>query len=188
MGNLRAIFFFIILLLVPLSLSGSEKLSFQYGESSLKADTLYVPVSLTGDFSFDTIDAVRNGITVKLFVTYQISNSARFLGRSRTTFSETIESFDLFFDVWENTYVLRDNRRRNKLTAHTTGEILEQISAVIAPLAFNLSSLEPSDTFYVRARIKIQTIKLFPPLGFFLLFFDPWNFESEWVQTDVTVR
>jgi len=37
----------------------------------------------------------------------------------------------------------------------------------------------------VKGRIKIQTIKLYPPFGIFLYFFDPWNYDSGWIGSDV---
>jgi hypothetical protein len=87
--------------------------------------------------------------------------------------------------VWENTYVLKDNSRRNTRVASNAGEIVQSINAVLSPQVINLADIEWKDRMYLRARIKIQTIRLFPPFGIFLLFFDPWNFESGWAQMEV---
>jgi hypothetical protein len=62
------------------------------------------------------------------------------------------------------------------------------MNAAINPLTMNLAGLEHAGQVYVRAKIKIQTIRLFPPFGIFLIFFDPWNFESVWSQTEVTLQ
>jgi len=186
MKKVPTIFFFSILVLSATSHSTrAEQLSLQFGGCEIEGENLSAYLSLTGDVSHDTIDAVRNGITAKFFITIQLSTSSRFLGRSRTSFMETVESFNISYDVWENSYVLMDNSRKTSYTAGNAGEIVKTINTAVSPQAFDISVIDVRDRLYVRAKIKIQTIRLFPPFGIFLLFFDPWNFESDWVQVEV---
>jgi hypothetical protein len=186
MKKVPTIFFFIILVLSILPFSArAEQLSLRFGSSEIHGEKLSTNLSLIGDVSYDTIDAVRNGITAKFFITIQLSTSPRFLGRSRTSFMETVESFNISYDVWESSYVLKDNSRKTSYAAGNAGEIVKTINAAVSPKDFNISAIDMNDRLYVRAKIKIQTIRLFPPFGIFLLFFDPWNFESDWVQVEV---
>jgi hypothetical protein len=90
--------------------------------------------------------------------------------------------------VWENAFVLEDNRRKNYHTVRGYGNIIRTMNAAINPLVMDITGFEPVEQVYLRAKIKIQTIRLFPPFGIFLLFFDPWNFESRWIQTEVNVQ
>ncbi|KPJ83883.1 MAG: hypothetical protein AMS17_16930, partial [Spirochaetes bacterium DG_61] len=166
----------------------AEELSIQFENHTIEQGKLTTSLSITGDISYDTIDAIRNGITAKFFVTFQLSSSARFIGRSRTTFVETIESFNISYDVWENSYILHDNRQKNTLVARNSGDILYRINDATSPLVTDVTAMDWNDRLYMRAKIKIQTIRLFPPFGIFLLFFDPWNFESSWIQTEVNAQ
>lgn len=189
MTKLRASFIFIIALSVlPFSLSRADGLFIQFSDHSRTGERIEFSFAIVGGISYDTIDAIRNGITAKFFITFQLSNSARFIGRSKSTFREQSESFNIFYDVWENSFVLEDNMRKNHHIAHSYGDILGIMNTAINPLTMNLAGFEHTGQVYIRAKIKIQTIRLFPPFGIFLLFFDPWNFESGWTQTEVTLQ
>jgi hypothetical protein len=186
MKKVSTIFFFILASLIgAVTLARAEQLSIQFDDYEVQRQRLSTNLVLTGDISYDTIDAIRNGITARFFITIQLSTSSSFLGRSRSTFMETVKSFNISYDVWENTYVLKDNSRRNTRVASNAGEIVQSINAVLSPQVINLADIEWKGRMYLRARIKIQTIRLFPPFGIFLLFFDPWNFESGWAQMEV---
>jgi len=186
MKKLGAFFFFIIILtLVPCTLSWSDELNVQFSDSSSSGERLQASVHISGDISYDIVNAIRNGITAKLFITFQLSNSTRFIGRSRTTFREKTESFNIYYDVWENGFVLEDNSRNSLRVVHRYSDIIDTMNEAINPFSINLAGLEHEGQVYLRARIKIQTIRLFPPFGIFLIFFDPWNFESVWSQTEV---
>ena len=101
MTKLRAFFFFIIIFSVlPFSLSWADELSIQFSDHSRTGERLESSFDIVGDISYDTVDAIRNGITAKFFITFQLSNSARFSGRSKSTFREQSESFNIFYDVW----------------------------------------------------------------------------------------
>jgi hypothetical protein len=188
MEKVRIFFFFIIVILAfPFSNAWAEELTVQFIDHSYERDSIETAFSIVGDISNDTIDAIRNGITAKFFITFQISNSSRFIGRSRTTFRERSESFNISYDVWENTFILEDNRRMNYHTVRGYGNIIRTMNTALNPLTMDITGFEPAEQIYLRAKIKIQTIRLFPPFGIFLLFFDPWNFESDWIQTEVRV-
>jgi hypothetical protein len=189
MKKVTVIFFFILIDLIgATTFAWAEQLSIRFDDYEVQEQRLSTNLVLTGDISYDTIDAIRNGITAKFYITLQLSTSSRFLARSRSTFLETVESFNISYDVWENTYLLRDNGRRNTHVAGNSGEIVQSINAVISPQVMNLGAIDWKDRLYLRARIKIQTIRLFPPFGIFLLFFDPWNFESGWEQMEVVEK
>jgi hypothetical protein len=186
MKKISTLFFFIAALsLLAAPHLWAEDLSLQLNGHTLKGADLSAALELTGDVSYDTIDAIRNGITAKFFITFQISSSSRFMGRSKTTFTEKVEAFNISYDVWENTYVLRDTKRKNARIAHNSGDIVKEINDAINPLAVNVGAFDRVDRLYLRGKIKIQTIRLFPPFGIFLLFFDPWNFESDWIPIDL---
>jgi hypothetical protein len=143
---------------------------------------------IVGDMSYDTVDAIRNGITAKLFVTIQLSKSAGFLGIGKSTFVERAETFDISYDVWDNSFIIEDKKRKASYNAVSDKEIVHMINSVIIPLTMDISPIRGAERLYLRAKIKIQTIKLFPPFGIFLLFFDPWNYESEWERVEVVIQ
>ena len=189
MKKLGAVCFFIcILIILPCSLSWADELSLQFSGYSSSGKRLKSSVTIRGDISYDIVDAIRNGITAKFFITLQLSTSARFIDRSRTTFREKSESFNIYYDVWENGFILEDNVRDSHHIVHRYSDIIDTMNTVINPLDMNLAGIEHSGQVYVRARIKIQTLRLFPPFGIFLIFFDPWNFESDWSQMEVTLQ
>jgi hypothetical protein len=186
MKELKALFFFITALALMIAPQiRAEELSIRFNGHTVTAGELSTALELTGDVSYDTIDAIRNGITAKFFITFQLSSSSRFMGRSKTTFLERVETFNISYDVWENTYILKDTKRRNAHVAHNAGDIVQKINGAIDPLVMEVGNFDRIDRLYLRGKIKIQTIRLFPPFGIFLLFFDPWNFESDWIATNV---
>jgi hypothetical protein len=56
---------------------------------------------------------------------------------------------------------------------------------VVNPVTMSVTSIKADEKLVVRVKIKVQTIKLYPPFGIFLFFFDPWNYESSWLYSDV---
>jgi hypothetical protein len=189
MKNARAFFFFIsiILLFTPLS-TWAEELTLQFMEHEVLVPEIKTSLSVSGNISYDTVDAIRNGISAKFLITFQISRSPRFIGKSRTTYAEKTETFNISYDVWENKFVILDNKRRDSYFAPNPWGIVETINLAINPLSMDISRMDTANQLYMRAKIRIQTIRLFPPFGIFLLFFDPWNYDSGWIFTEVTVR
>jgi hypothetical protein len=189
MKKVRPFFFLIaaIVLSAPLC-ARAEELTLKFREHDVLPQEIRTFLSVSGDISYDTVDAIRNGITAKIFITFEISSSARFIGKSGTNYHEKTETFNISYDVWENKFVILDNKRRDSYLVPSPWGIVETINTVINPLSMDISRIEPADHLYMRAKIRIQTIRLFPPFGIFLLFFDPWNFDSGWVFTEVAVR
>jgi len=188
MKKVSTLFFFTVaLLIVAVNSVSAEQLTIHFSQQSLRNRQIITYVRLKGNISYDTVDAIRNGITAKFFITFQLSNSQGFMGVGRKTISEKVETFTVSYDVWENYFIIQDKNRGNSHSALSSSEIISKINKIINPLSFDASSLRKNEPLFLRAKIKIQTIKLFPPFGIFLLFFDPWNYESNWINSDVFV-
>ena len=138
----------------------------------------------SGDISYDTIDAVRNGITARLVLVFQLVESGRVFGSVKDVVRERVESFNLIYDVWENSFRIIDKNRDVEYRAGSATEVLSHIHEAMNPVQLSASSVG-DEKLVVRAKIKIQTIKLYPPFGIFLFFFDPWNYETSWIYSDV---
>jgi hypothetical protein len=180
-------FFIFFIFLVSPTLS-ADPLSVQFNNHTFEKKQMKTSYIIVGDMSYDTVDAIRNGITAKLFVTIQLSKSAGFLGIGKSTFVERAETFDISFDVWDNSFIIEDKKRKNSSHAASAYEIVSTINSNIIPLTMDISPIRGAERLYLRAKIKIKTIKLFPPFGIFLLFFDPWNYESDWEKVEVVIQ
>jgi len=183
---MKKVFFFGLLLCIlsPTAVL-SDSLAVKFDTSEFLDGNLVTHVSLTGSFSYDTLDAIRNGITAKLFITFQLARASSFIGMGRKVFKQRLETFTISFDVWNNSFILEDKQRKGQYNAETPLEVITYVNELINPLTFEISSIEDTEQLLIRARIKIQSIKLFPPFGIFLVFLDPWNYESDWIQSDV---
>ena len=142
-------------------------------------------VIVIGDISYDTIDAIRNGITANLQVTFQILKVRGIFESGKEVVGQRTKTYTISYDVWENRFVLTDKTRKRDHLADTPHALVHELGRVVNPLVAPLPSPGKGNRYMVRARIKIQTIKLFPPFGLFLYFFDPWNYDSEWVYSEV---
>ncbi len=186
MKKVRIFFFFTALyVLASTSYLVAEDLTIQFSGHTVDRDTLHAYFSLKGAISYDTIDAIRNGITAKFFITFQLSRSGGLLGIGRSTYIEKVETFNISYDVWENLFIIEDRNRKGRHQALSSSDIINKINSIISPLSLSLTSTRNAEPLYLRAKVKMQTIKLFPPFGIFLIFFDPWNYESRWVYTDI---
>jgi hypothetical protein len=179
---------FILFNFVVLPSLSADPLSVHFNNHTFENKRIKTSYFIVGDISYDTVDAIRNGITAKLFVTIQLSKSAGFLGIGKSTFVERAETFDISFDVWDNSFIIEDKKRKNSYHAVNDYEIISTINSTILPLTMDISPIRGAERLYLRAKIKIQTIKLFPPFGIFLLFFDPWNYESDWESVEVVIQ
>ncbi len=189
MKKVGILFFFnVIFIYFVISSLFADPLSVQFNNHTIENKKIKTSYIIVGDISYDTVDAIKNGISAKLFVTIQLSKSAGFLGIGKSTFVERAESFDISFDVWDNRFIIEDKKRRNSFQAANAYEIVSAINSNIIPLTMDISPIRGAERLYLRAKIKIQTIKLFPPFGIFLLFFDPWNYESDWERVEVVIQ
>ena len=139
----------------------------------------------SGDISYDTVDAVRNGITARLIFIFQLVESGGVFGTVKDVLRERVESFNLTYDIWENSFKITDRNRDVEYMASSASEVLFRIHEVINPVKMRAPAVHDDEKLVVRAKIRIQTIKLYPPFGIFLFFFDPWNYETSWIYSDV---
>jgi hypothetical protein len=162
----------------------AEELSLTFIKHSFFEDDLLTECSINGSISPDTTDAIRNGITATFDITFQLLYESRAGGKRLRDVRLREESFSIEYDVWENKYIVKDISRENDYLVGSTASVVFQINKIINPISFRIRNPHMEDKFTLRAKIKIKTIKLFPPFGIFLLFFDPWNYESRWISTD----
>jgi len=161
-----------------------EDLTVAFSGYSMQEDNLHASLKLKGKISDDNIDAIQNGITAQLYITLQLARSSPLLGIGKSISEETTETFNISYDVWENSYVIEDRKRKNVHKVKFPSQIVQTVNDIINPLVFDIGDWNTYN-LSLRAKIKIKTIKLFPPFGIFLLFFDPWNYESEWIETEI---
>ncbi|UCB47215.1 MAG: DUF4390 domain-containing protein [Spirochaetota bacterium] len=181
-----------LLLIIGILMSGmfipgivyAENLTIQFTRNTHNNGQYRAYFTLKGDISYDTIDAIRNGITAKLLITFQLTRSEGFLGLTQNVLREKIREFNISYDVWENTFIIEEEGPKKVYQVERTSDIVRKIYEMINPVLIDVSSLKKDDEISLRARINIQTIKLYPPFGIFLYFFDPWNYDSDWIYSN----
>jgi hypothetical protein len=167
------------------SLVRGEDLSVDFGSTPYTEGRIDAYFYFAGNISYDTMDAIRNGITARLILTFQLAESGGVFGSVKDILRERVESFNINYDVWENSYKISDRNRNEEYFVPNASDVLLRIHEIINPIALRANAVRNGDKLVVRAKIKIQTIKLFPPFGIFLFFFDPWNYESSWLYSEV---
>jgi hypothetical protein len=173
-------------ILLVLFITGSvcaENLTMQFHSNNLRDGYVHTYFSLSGSISYDTIDAIKNGITAKLRITFQLTRSDGFLGLAQNILREKVESLTISYDVWENSYVIEKEEPKSVYNIEKAANIVQKVNEIISPIVIDVASLDTNEEFLLRAKISIQTIKLYPPFGIFLYFFDPWNYESNWIYS-----
>jgi hypothetical protein len=181
------IFFHLFLLLFFFISVGlwADQLSVDFNTHVSRGRRLESNLSIVGDISYDTIDAIRNGITAKFNLTVQLHEGGGIFGGTKKLIDQRSKVFTISFDVWENRFIVNDRRRREDHYVNISSQLLAKINEVMNPFVLSLPEEYKRKELRMRAKIKIQTIKLYPPFGIFLLFFDPWNYESEWIDSDI---
>ena len=179
--------YFIFIVLVALPPGGgvcAENLTVQFQDSIVDQGSCYAVFSLNGYITYDTVDAIKNGITAKLKVTFQLIRSEGLRGLGQNILKEKVESLNISYDVWENSFVIEHEAPKSVRYVQKEGNIISMVNEIISPVAIDVSSLGANEEVALRAKIYIETIKLYPPFGIFLYFFDPWNYESDWIYSD----
>ena len=161
----------------------ANKLTVVFNENMYKNKLFQSDFSIAGDISYDTIEAIQNGITANMFVTFQLLRSKSIIARGRNLKGEIVYSFTISYDVWGNSFIIIYNE--TTYYVDKSSDIIGEIEQMISPLSMKVNPEHEKEKFILRAKIKVETIKLYPPLGIFLIFIDPWNYESGWINTDV---
>ena len=175
----------IILITVIPAILQAEELSILFQNTVSQGGQIDAYFAFTGNISYNTIDAIRNGITARMVLTFQLAKSGGVFGSVKDVIRERIETFNLTYDVWENSFKVLDKNRDAEYFALSSSDVLSTIQDVVNPVTMSVASIKAEEKLIVRVKIKIQTIKLYPPFGIFLFFFDPWNYESSWLYSDV---
>jgi hypothetical protein len=170
-------------LLCTVSAARADQLGIRYHSLDQSNERVEVRCTLNGQLSFDTVDAIRNGVSAKISLSFQLAEAPGLIGMGKQIISERHENYNISYDVWENTFVIEDRRRRTTIEASSPRDIPGKISQLLVPVSLRAASIESDHRLVVRGKVKVTTIKLVPPLGLFLVFFNPWNFESDWIQS-----
>jgi len=181
------LFFTALLILFITGSIQAEQLTVQFNKNNYHDDQLNSYFSFMGNISYDTIDAIRNGITARVILTFQLLKSGSVFRSRKRIVREKTEIFTISYDVWENSFIISYIDKKNEFRVTRPSDILIKINEVINPLSLSVPSINKKQKLFLRVKIKIQTIKLYPPFGIFLFFFDPWNYESKWVNTKVFI-
>ncbi|MFW6139234.1 MAG: DUF4390 domain-containing protein [Spirochaetota bacterium] len=182
--KLLVIFFIWMTVLAAAANVYPEQLRVQFNEHKYN-QVLNSSFYLKGNISYDTIDAIRNGITARFYITVQLLEKGSFLGMGKNVLKELVEIFIISYDVWENNFVVQNKKTAEKHNVESSTDIITVINQTLSPLKLKISPQKRDERLFLRAKVRIQTLKLYPPLGIFLYFFDPWNYESEWTTTQV---
>jgi len=181
------LFFTALLILFITGSIQAEQLTVQFNKNNYHDGQLNSYFSFMGNISYDTIDAIRNGITARVILTFQLLKSGSVFRSRKRIVREKTEIFTISYDVWENSFIISYIDKKNEFRVTRPSDILIKINEVINPLSLSVPSINKKQKLFLRVKIKIQTIKLYPPFGIFLFFFDPWNYESKWVNTKVFI-
>lgn len=163
----------------------AEQLAVECNRKYYQNGLFYSYFNLKGSISYDTMDAIQNGITAKFFITFQLLKSRGVFRQGKNVVGEKVYTYTIHYDVWENSFVITDTKRKEKYHVSGSASIISEINERANPLSFEVISVDRNENLLLRSKVKIETIKLYPPFGIFLLFFDPWNYESSWISTDV---
>ena len=180
--NVLILLSFCLPFLIPAGLL-ADLLSVDFHTHAFQETRLESNLSIVGNISYDTIDAIRNGITARFNLTVQLYEGKGIFGGTKKLVDQRSKVFTISFDVWENRFIVNDRRRREDHYVNVSSQILAKINEMMNPFVLTLPKEYIHKEFRLRAKIKVQTIKLYPPFGIFLLFFDPWNYESSWIES-----
>jgi hypothetical protein len=183
--KIRLVYFKIFMLFI-LPAGGTvyaENLTIQFHSNTVEQESCHTEFSLNGYITYDTVDAIKNGITAKLKVTFQLIRSEGFRGLGQNVLREKVQSLNISYDVWENSFIIENEDSKSVHYVEKEGNIIRMVNEIISPIVIDVSSLNVNEEVVLRAKIYIETIKLYPPFGIFLYFFDPWNYESDWIYS-----
>jgi hypothetical protein len=185
MMKIRLLYFtiFVLFILPVCGTVYAENLTIQFHSNTVEQENCHTDFSLNGYITYDTVDAIKNGITAKLKVTFQLIRSEGLRGLGQNVLREKVQSLNISYDVWENSFIIEKEDTKSVHYVEKEGNIIHMVNEMISPIVIDVSSLNINEEVVLRAKIYIETIKLYPPFGIFLYFFDPWNYESDWIYS-----
>ncbi len=179
----KHIIFGVAFLFLAITVSAKE-LGISIKDKSFSGKYILVNIDLSGNISYDTIEAIRNGITAKVYITLQLLKSGGFINIGQGTLSQRTVSFTLSYDVWENKFIVKSKALKKAFKLKDPSKITSLIEESVNPIKLSLKSAKKGYKLILRSKLEIQTIKLYPPFGIFLYFFDPWNYETKWTYSE----
>jgi len=182
----RHIFLGVLIFFFLLSLNSvwGEQLTLQWEKSLYRNQEIQTYFNISGNISYDTIDAIRNGITARLYIIVQLIKTGGAFGLGKNVIEEKVEAFVFSYDVWDNSFIIQDRNREKEYRLNSPLLLLPHIKQSANPLIIKLPEINDTEGLMIRGKIKIQTVKLYPPFGIFLFFFDPWNYETGWIYSE----
>ena len=180
----RFVIVIVIFILFSSAYIYARELEIKIVDKRIEKSKVYTTVSLRGNISYDTVEAIRNGITAKIYITVQLLKNSGIISFGQGTISQKVVSFTISYDVWDNSFVVSNKSKKKVFRLKNPLKITEVIEKSINPMVLPLRSVRGNTKLILRGKVEIQTIKLYPPFGIFLYFFDPWNYESKWSYTD----
>lgn len=179
----RRSFFFIIVFLFAILVEGKEVFSqdlvINFNNTTLSGSRVVTTFNIKGKISYGTIDAIKNGITARMYIMFQVLYKGPFLMGSHVAGEKTFV-YTISYDIWDSSFLIVKKGESEKYPVRSPSDILQQIVSMSNPVIIKIQEKRVNDILSLRAKIKIQTLKLYPPLGLFLFFYDPWNYESNW--------
>ena len=122
----------------------AENLTIQFTKNTYSNGQYNAYFSLNGNISYDTIDAIRNGITAKLLITFQLTRSEGFMGLTQNILREKIEEFNISYDVWDNTFIIEEEGPKKVHQVEKMTNIISKIYEVINPVVLEFCTIYPS--------------------------------------------
>ncbi|RKY01083.1 MAG: hypothetical protein DRP54_04320 [Spirochaetes bacterium] len=183
------VFIFILLLAILVYRKDAfpQELSISFKKVNIRDSSAISSFNINGKISYGTIDAIRNGITARMYIMFQALYRGPLSMGSRVAGEKTLV-FTISYDVWDNSFIVFKKGDSEKYPVQTPSDILALIVDLSNPVIIKIQEKKVDDILSLRAKIKIQTLKLYPPLGLFLFFYDPWNYESGWYYSKIINR
>ncbi len=179
----KYIILFIFLFLISFNLQGE---SIEIVKIYKDGNKLYMDGVVKEILPEDIINYLKNGVKVTLVYYIEIRERKPFYFLFDTTIYSKSYKKVIYYNLWEKKYYLKFENKILKLKS--VKELNENLQNIKRLYIINYDKIKNKKNLYIRLKVKLQSIKLFPPLSWIFDLVTVREFETKWAEKDLNVK
>ncbi|MFH1613242.1 MAG: DUF4390 domain-containing protein, partial [bacterium] len=180
--NIKIGFWLIIISFVFFNFNFALKTEISIPNLKIESNHVYISAFLKNGFTPEIKTAINNGIQSTFKFSIELREKNAFLFFIDKKIKTIIINHQVFYNALEKKYIVKLDEKQNKFyfisNLEETENIIKKIENIpIIPKKLLLKN----NLYYIRIKVEINSIELYPPLNLIFNQFTPyWNFATKW--------
>ncbi|NOY73249.1 MAG: DUF4390 domain-containing protein [Gammaproteobacteria bacterium] len=171
-------YLFLILLLLPLQSFAEQKFSVDDVAGAWRGEIYHVDVTLTSVLSDKAIEALHKGVALTLVLDVEVTRSRRYWPDKQV--ASLAQRYVLRYHALSDQYLIENLNSGVKESFSSLQVALDLIGDIHDLPILDRRSIQPTERYYARARIRLDLDALPVPLRMFAYFISEWQLSSDW--------